>query len=94
MDFTNNEKRRINELYGTDFKGEMTPDDVKLIAAWEKYKLEQDAEYQLKRKEQEEITARKIELAEELADIARENLRNSAERSRKRWEKVRYGQEK
>ena len=94
MEFTNEEKDRINKLYGNDFKGELTPDDVKLIANWEHYKIENDMEYQLKIKEQDEIAARKIEIAENLAAIARKNLNEFAQRSRERWEQVRYGQEK
>lgn len=94
MEFTNEQKHRIDVLYGEDFKGELTADDVKLIAEWEKYKIENDLKYQANKKEQDEITARKIEIAEDLAAIARKNLSESANRSRKRWERLRYGQEK
>ena len=94
MDFTNEQKHRIDVLYGEDFKGELTTDDVKLIAEWERYKLENELEYQQKVKEQETLAAKQIEIAEDLAAIARKNLSESANRSRQRWERLRYGQEK
>lgn len=38
-DFTNEEKERINQIYGNDFKN-MSPDDVQLVIRWERAKAE------------------------------------------------------
>lgn len=47
MDFTQEEKERINQLYGTDFK-DITPDDALLIGRWEAWKATQNSEHQAK----------------------------------------------
>ena len=47
MDFTNEEKERITQLYGNDFK-DITPDDAQLIGRWESWKALNQAEYQAK----------------------------------------------
>ena len=47
MDFTQEEKERINQLYGTDFK-DITPDDALLIGRWEAWKATQESEHQAK----------------------------------------------
>ena len=47
MDFTQEEKERITQLYGTDFK-DITPDDAMLIGRWEAWKATQESEHQAK----------------------------------------------
>ena len=47
MEFTNEEKEHINQLYGNDFK-DVTPDDVSLIRRWERFNALNDAEFQAK----------------------------------------------
>lgn len=42
-DFTNDELHRIDVLYGSGFEG-ATPEDVALIARWERKKAIEDAE--------------------------------------------------
>ena len=42
MDFTNAEKERINQLYGTDFEN-ITPEDALLIGRWEAWKATQES---------------------------------------------------
>ena len=59
-EFTNEEKHRIDVLYGTDFK-DITADDAKLIARYEAYKAKNDA------KVQAEIDAIKAESETKLA---------------------------
>lgn len=59
-EFTNEEKHRIDVLYGTDFK-DITADDVKLIARYEAYKAKNDAKLQA------EIEAIKTESETKLA---------------------------
>lgn len=46
-EFTKAEIDRINKLYGNDF-ADITPDDVLLIARFERVKALQEAEYQAK----------------------------------------------
>lgn len=43
--FTNEEKRRIDVLYGEDFKN-ITPEDALLIGRWEAYKATTQAKFQ------------------------------------------------
>ena len=43
-EFTNEEKNRIDELYATDFK-DIKPDDVKLIARFERFMAKQEDEH-------------------------------------------------
>ena len=47
MDFTNEEKERINQLYGNDFQ-DIAPEDAQLIARWEAWKAVQESEHQAK----------------------------------------------
>ena len=73
MDFTNEEKERINQLYGNDFK-DITPDDAMLIARWERMKALQESEHQAKLDAlQAEMKAR-IKSAQAESDKAMENL--------------------
>lgn len=94
MDFTNEEKDRINVLYGTDFKGEINSKDIDLISRWERYKVENGLEYQAKRKEQDEILAKKIEIANEKAALTREILTAKRDAAKAKLERVKNGQEK
>lgn len=47
MDFTHEEKERINQLYGNGFDG-ITPDDAELIGRWEAWKAVTESEHQAK----------------------------------------------
>ena len=67
-DFTNEEKQRIDLLYGSDFES-ITPDDVLLIARWEQYKAKQDEEHRAK------IDAIKAETDVKLANAREEHQR-------------------
>ena len=40
-DFTNEERTRLDILYSSDFKGELSSDDVKLISKFENFKITQ-----------------------------------------------------
>lgn len=73
MDFTNEEKERINQLYGNDFKG-ITPEDAALIGRWEAWKATQQGEYQAKLEALQAETQAKIETAQAESDKAMENL--------------------
>ena len=89
-DFTNEEKHRIDVLYGTDFK-DITADDAKLIARYEAYKAKNDA------KVQAEIDAIKAESETKLAYALEQqtqtmnNLQELHERAITRLEKIENG---
>lgn len=86
-DFTNEEKSRIDILYGTDFK-DVTSDDVKLIIEWEKAKATENAiDSEANRKMTEEFNAR-IEASKAEADLAREKLKQLVSDAKKRYEDV------
>ena len=73
MDFTVEEKDRINLLYGTDFK-DITPDDAMLIGRWEAWKATQESEHQAKIAAIEAEVAARLEATEKQAKIAENNL--------------------
>lgn len=72
-EFTNDEKHRIDMLYGTDFK-DIKPEDAQLIARWEQFKATQNAELQAKLDAIAEESAAKVEQAKKTAEYARKNL--------------------
>lgn len=45
-EFTKAERARIDYLYGTDFEGEISTDDVKLISRFERVKAEQQIQFE------------------------------------------------
>ena len=65
MEFTNEEQRKIDELYGSGFKG-IKPEDVPLIQKWEQHKTS------LQMKRDAEIQAMNEENAARLAKIKQE----------------------
>lgn len=73
MDFTNEEKERINQLYGNDF-ADITPDDAQLIARWESWKATQESEHMAKLQAFETEAQAKVEDSKRLSDKAMENL--------------------
>lgn len=80
FDFTNEEKDRINQLYGNDFKG-ITPDDAQLIARFEQFKAVQNAKFKA---ESEAIAAQaqaNLENANRIAETALANLNELHERA-------------
>ena len=80
MDFSNDEKRRIDVLYGTGFAG-ITPEDGALIARWEAYKAKTAEEYELKQQALYNETEAKIDHSRELVEqtiSTLEELRNRA----------------
>ena len=91
-DFTNEEKQRINILYGEDFKN-VEPEDIELIARFERLKAQQN---ELVKAEIEAINTRaQAELKEvkKTEKAAREVLEAQSKAAREHWERVRYGKE-
>lgn len=93
-EFTNEEKHKIDVLYGNDFKGEMTIDDVKLIQRYEAYKAQQNEIVQAKIKAIETEMKTQVNETKKTEKLAREILTAKAEASRARWEVLRNGKEK
>ena len=87
MEFTNAEKDRINQLYGNDF-ADITPDDALLIAKWEQYKAETNAELQAKIDAIKDETAERKEQARKVADKAKRNLTELKNAAMKRLEHI------
>ena len=89
-EFTKDELHRIDLLYGEDFKSEdFTPDDVKLIQRWEKWKAEQDAELKARIEAMKAESASNIERADAAAKTMQKNLKEFASKARKRYKELR-----
>lgn len=73
MDFTHEEKERINNLYGNDFKG-ITPEDAELIGRWEAWKALQESEHKAKIEAMRAETQAKLEAVQAESAKAMENL--------------------
>ena len=80
MDFTNEEKERITQLYGNDF-ADITPEDAQLIGRWEAWKATTEASYQAQMqsiKEQTETIVTETRSLYEQAKSTLETLQNAA----------------
>ena len=73
MDFTNEEKERITQLYGNDF-ADITPDDAMLIGRWEAWKATTEAAYQAQMQSIKEQTDAVVIETRSLYEQARNNL--------------------
>lgn len=69
MDFTTEERDRINLLYGTDFK-DIQPQDAALIARWEQYKASEDAKANAEIKALADVAEQRMEDSKRVADAA------------------------
>ena len=74
MEFTNEEKERINQLYGNDFK-DIKPEDAQLIARWESWKATQEDEHRAKIEALEAESAARLEAITNEANYSMETLR-------------------
>lgn len=92
MEFTNEEKERINQLYGNDFK-DITPDDVPLIQRWEQYKTMLSAETDAKIKALEEENKARREAIQEQVAYSAETLRILRDKAVARYERLSNGEE-
>lgn len=89
-EFTNEEKHRIDVLYGEDFKSEdFTPDDVKLIQRWESVKAKHDEKVQAQIEIMKQESEQKLSESNELFELAKKNVKELAKRSRKRYKELR-----
>ena len=72
-EFTNEEKRRIDLLYGNDFQ-DITPEDAQLIGRWEAFKAVNESKHQAELKAiedeaQEKALAARLESEQTLANL-------------------------
>ena len=89
-EFTNEEKHRIDVIYGEDFK-ELTADDVKLIQKWEAYKAQQDAIVQAQKDAIEKEMKTRITECKKTEKLARDILNEQATAAFGRLERVLNG---
>lgn len=89
MDFTNEEKERINQLYGNDFK-DIKPEDAQLIARWESWKATQEDEHRAKIEALEAESAARLEAAAEQAEYAMQTLKELRDAAVARYERASY----
>ena len=87
MDFTNEEKERINQLYGNDFK-DIKPEDAMLIGRWEAWKALNDKGYQDEMKSVKDVSDEKLRSAKEQSAYAMETLRMLRDKAFKRYKAV------
>ena len=73
MDFTNEEKERITQLYGSDF-ADITPEDAQLIGRWEAWKATTEASYQAQMQSIKEQTETIVTETRSLYEQAKSNL--------------------
>lgn len=81
--FTNEEKERINQLYGNDFQN-ITPDDALLIGRWESAKALTSAEFDARQAAIEAETQAKLEQSQAVFEQAMSNLNEQHEAAMKR----------
>lgn len=90
-EFTNEEKERINILYGNDFT-DIKPEDASLIARWEQAKALRDAEFQQQSELAKAETEARIVAANEHAAQAMSNLKELHAKALERLERIENGQ--
>lgn len=73
-DFTKTERTRIDCLYGSDFAGDITQDDVKLIARFEYARAYEDIQAELNHEQIANDSKRDLENAQMLCDQALANM--------------------
>lgn len=93
MDFSNEEKERINQLYGNDFK-DIKPEDALLIARWESWKATQEDEHKAKIETLKVESAARLETIKQEADYAMKTLQELRDAAVARYERASNEQEK
>ena len=87
MEFTNEEKERINALYGNDFEG-VTPEDAKLICRWEAWKATEQARNEIEMEEIKKQTDAKVNEMKRQSDDAFKLLSDLRDMAVKRFERL------
>lgn len=73
MEFTKEERARIDNLYANDFKG-ITPDDAQLVARFERFMAKQEAESDAYIQTIKDESAKRVAQAKRVSDKAIKNL--------------------
>ena len=89
-EFTNEEKERINKLYGNDFK-DIKPEDAELIGRWERMKAQEEEEHRAKLEALEAETKEKLENVKRQAAYAMESLKIKRDNAKARLERIENG---
>lgn len=89
-EFTNEEKHRIDLLYGNDMKiDDFNLDDVKLIQRWESRRAKHDEKVQAEIELMQQESEQRLAESTELFELAKKNVKELAKRSRKRYKELR-----
>lgn len=88
--FTNEEKHRIDELYGNDFQG-ITPEDAMLIGRWERARALMEDEHNAKMEAMRQESQAAIEQAREQAAYAMKTLEKCRDEALARLEVMSNG---
>ena len=89
-EFTNEEKHRIDLLYGNDMKlDDFSLDDVKLIQRWESARAKHDEKVQAQIELMQQESEQRLAESTELFELAKKNVKELARRSRKRYKELR-----
>lgn len=89
-EFSNEEKQRLDQLYGNDFK-DITPDDAQLIARYEAWKAVNESKHKAEIESIKAETAIRIENARKQSEYALSTLKELRDRARNRYERVNDG---
>ena len=89
-DMTNEQKERLDLLYGNDFKG-VTPDDIPLIIAWERHDAVNDAEFQNRQQLLREELETRLEASKKAAQESYTRLQELHDAAMNRYKAVEYG---
>lgn len=87
-EFTKTELMRIDYLYGNDFKGDITTDDVKLISRFEYARAREDIESEMDREKQKEEISENLKSSENITNTAIENLNSILSYAMERLERL------
>lgn len=89
-EFTNEEKHRIDLLYGNDMKlDDFNLDDVKLIQRWESKRAKHDEKVQAEIELMQQESEQRLAESTELFELAKKNVKELVKRSRKRYKELR-----
>lgn len=80
-EFTKTERARIDYLYGSDFEGDITQDDIKLISRFEYARAYEDIQAEIKREQTANDSKRDLENAQMLCDQALANMQEQQARA-------------
>lgn len=86
-DFTKEEMRRIDVIYGDELKS-ATDADIPLIAKWESYQAEQRVMESERVKAMRAESAARVADSKAVSDLARENLREQQEAAMRRYQEA------